>query len=120
MARLPIREWCDALGIAQAALATRAGMTPAVISDYARGRRNPTLRSLEALARAIGRAPWEFLRGPLPGEGLPTEEEARAENVEWFQRLTPSQRARAAEGSRRFAQRARAYARSLGSTRARR
>jgi len=118
--KLPIRDWCDALGISQAALARRAGMTAAVVSDYARGRRNPTLRSIAALARALARAPWEFLRGPLPGEGLPTEDEARAANLSWFRRLTPSQRVRAAETSRRLALRAEAFARKRGGDRARR
>jgi len=112
--RLPIREWCDALGMTQTALARRAGITAAVISDYARGRRNPTLRSIAALARALERAPWEFLRGPLPGEGLPSEDEARAANLSWFRRLTPSQKARAAETSRRLVQRATAFARKRG------
>jgi transcriptional regulator with XRE-family HTH domain len=112
MTGLPIREWCDALGISQAALARKAGMAPAVLSDYARGRRNPTLRSIEAIARALGRLPWELLRGPLPGEGLPTEEEARVANLSWFQRLTPSQKARAVETSRRFTSRAQAFARA--------
>ncbi len=111
MVKLPIKDWCDALGITQGALARRAGITASVVSDYARGRRNPTLKSLAALARALGRARWEFLRGPLPGEGLPTEDEARAANLAWFRKLTPSQKARAAETSRKMALRASAFAR---------
>jgi transcriptional regulator with XRE-family HTH domain len=120
MVKLPIPDWCDTLGITQAALARRAGITASVVSDYVRGRRNPTLKSLSALARALGRTPWEFLRGPLPGEGLPTEDEARAANLAWFRKLTPSQKARAAETSRKMALRASAFAREHGGRRARR
>lgn len=120
MTKLPITDWCDALGITQLALARKAGITGSVVSDYARGRRNPTLKSLSALAKAIGRTPWEFLRGPLPGEGLPTEDESRAANLEWFRKLTPSQKARAAETSRKMALRASAFAGAHGGSRARR
>jgi transcriptional regulator with XRE-family HTH domain len=119
MTKLPVREWCDALGMTQAALGRRAGMDPAVISDYARGLRNPTLQTIAALARAIDREPWEFVRGPLPGEGLPSEQEAREENIAWFRRLTPTQKARAAESSRRFARRALQFARARKPPRAR-
>jgi transcriptional regulator with XRE-family HTH domain len=119
VAKLPIREWCDALGTTQAALGRRAGLAPAVISDYVRGHRNPTLQTIEALARAIDRQAWEFLRGPLPGEGLPSEAEARQQNIDWFRRLPPSRKARAAESSRRFARRAMEFARSRGLARAR-
>ena len=120
MLKLPIQDWCDALGITQAALARRAGITPSVISDYARGRRNPTVKSLAVLARALARQPWEFLRGPLPGEGLPTEAEAREANLAWFRKLTPSQKARAAETSRKMALRASTFAREHGGRSARR
>ncbi len=119
MAKLPIPEWCDALGITQGALARRAGVTASVVSDYSRGRRNPTLQTIAALARAVRRTPWEFLRGPLPGEGLPTEDEARAANLAWFRRMTPSQKAHAAETSRRMALRASAFARKQGGDSAR-
>jgi transcriptional regulator with XRE-family HTH domain len=118
MLKLPIQDWCDALGIAQGALARRAGITASVISDYAHGRRNPTVRSLAALAKALDREPWEFLRGPLPGEGLPTEDQARAANIEWFKRLTPSQKARASETGRTMALRASAFAHARGGRRA--
>jgi len=120
MTKLPIPEWCDALGLTQAALARKSGISAAEVSDYARARRNPTLKTITVLAQALGRAPWEFLRGPLPGEGLPSEDEARAANVAWFRRLTPSQKARAAATSRKMALRAQAYAREHGGHRARR
>ena len=120
MVKLPITDWCDALGVTQLALARKAGMAASVVSDYARGRRNPTLKSLAALAKALGRTPWEFLRGPLPGEGLPTEDESRAANLAWFRKLTPSQKTRASESSRKLALRAAAFARANGSRRARR
>ena len=116
MVKLPIQDWCDALGISQTALARRAGVTTPVISDYSRGRRNPTLKSLAALAKAIGREPWEFLRGPVPGEGLPTEDESRAANLAWFR----TQKAHASETSRKMVLRASAFAREHGGRRARR
>lgn len=112
MTKLPIAEWCDALGMTQQALARRAGLTASVVSDLARGRRNPTLKTITAIAHALERTPWEFLRGPRPGEGLPTEDEARAANLAWFRRLTPSQKARAAESSRKMALRVGAIARA--------
>jgi transcriptional regulator with XRE-family HTH domain len=112
MVNLAVQEWCDALGITQSVLARRAGLTTSVVSDYARGRRNPTLKSISALAKAIGREPWEFLRGPLPSEGLPTEVEAREANLQWFKKLTPSQKARAAETSRKMALRVSIFART--------
>jgi transcriptional regulator with XRE-family HTH domain len=99
---LPVQEWCDALGMTQATLARRARLGTAVVSDCAHGKRNPTLHTIAALANAVGREPWEFLRGPLPGEGLPTEDESRAANIAWFSRLTPSQKVRAAEQGRRL------------------
>lgn len=119
MVKLPIQDWCDAVGISQVAFARRAGITSSVLSDYSRGRRNPTLKSISALAKAIGRKPWEFLRGPLPGEGLPTEDESRAANLAWFRKLTPSQKARASETSRKMVLRASAFAREYGGRRAR-
>ena len=120
MTKLPITDWCDALGITQLALARKAGMTGSVVSDYARGLRNPTLKSLSALAKAIERTPWEFLRGPLPGEGLPTDDESRIANLEWFRKLTPSQKAQASATSRKMAIRASAFAKARGRGHARR
>ncbi len=107
MPRLPIAEWCAALGLAQSEWARRAGLPPPVLCDLARGRRNPTLRTVERLAAAIGRPPWEILRGPSPQEGLPSEEESRRGNLAWFSSLTPRQRVRAAEAAARFVRRTR-------------
>jgi hypothetical protein len=67
-----------------------------VLSDYAHGCRIPTLKSVSALAKALDRTPEEFLTGPLPGEGLPTADDARAANLAWFRKVSPSQKARAA------------------------
>ena len=71
------------------------------IAAYARGRRNPTLRSLAAIARALGIEVWELLRGPLPGQGLPDREAALRDNIRWFQRLGPSQKLRAQQAQQR-------------------
>lgn len=113
MVRIPVKDWCDALGITQMALSRRAGVTASAVSDYAHGRRNPTLKNLSALAKALDRTPEEFLRGPLPGEGLPSEDEARAANLAWFRKLSPSQKARAGESSRKMALRGMAFAQTL-------
>ena len=102
---LPIRAWCDALNLTQSDLARRAGLPAPVVSDYARGKRNPTLRTIEALAKALDRDPWEFLRGPKSGEGLPTEEESREQNLAWFSRLTPSQKERVSDLDREYLER---------------
>lgn len=107
MVRLPLKAWCDALGLSFAELSRRSGVAAPAVSDYARGKRNPTLRNIEALARALEIPAWKLLKGPDPGEGLPTEEESRRANVEWFSRLPPSQRLRAAEDASRFVARAR-------------
>ena len=104
MAIIPIRSWCKTLGVSQAVLGRVAGLTPAVVSDYARGRRNPTLRTIETLGRTLGREPWEILKGPAQ-EWLPTEEESRIQNVAWFSRLGPSQKIRAVESDREFRRR---------------
>lgn len=84
-----------------AAIAKRAGMALPQLSDYARGRRNPTLRTLTAIAQALDIEAWELLRGPLPGQGLPTRAEAIEENIRWFQGLGPSQKLRAAQAQAR-------------------
>ena len=104
MVSLPIQSWCKTLGLSQAALGRAVGLTPGVISDYARGRRNPTLRTIEALGRALGREPWEILKGPSQG-WLPTEQEARIQNLAWFSRFGPSEKIRAAESDRAFRKR---------------
>ncbi len=107
MVAIPVRSWCDVKGLTLTALARRAGIALPVVSDYARGKRNPTLRSLQALADVLNVPLWKFLKGPEPGEGLPSEEELRAQNLAWFGSLTPTQRLRAAEAHRRFVARVR-------------
>ena len=51
-----IREARLAAGLTQEELADRAGVTQSVISDYERGRRQPTLPNLERLIEATGRS----------------------------------------------------------------
>lgn len=43
-------------GLTQTELAVRAGISPSVVSDYERGRRQPTLPTLERLIQASGHA----------------------------------------------------------------
>ena len=51
---------------------------------------------------------------PHPGvrKGLPTEDEARRDNIIWFSRLTPSQKAIASEMDRGMVERARRFFRA--------
>jgi transcriptional regulator with XRE-family HTH domain len=113
MEKVPIHAWCDARGLSLTELARQAHLPLPAVSDYARGKRNPTLRSIAALASALEVPCWVLLRGPEPGEGLPSAQEARQANLDWFRSLTPSQRVRAAEANRRFAHRASLFARSF-------
>ena len=101
MLSVPLKAWSDALGISYTDLAARSGVALPQLSAYARGRRNPTLRSLAAIARALGIEVWELLRGPLPGQGLPDRGAALRDNIRWFQRLGPSQKLRAQQANRR-------------------
>lgn len=53
-------------GLQLAELAERAGITQAYLSDVERGRKLPTLVTLDALAAALGASPAKLLRGVYP------------------------------------------------------
>jgi transcriptional regulator with XRE-family HTH domain len=61
-------------GLSQAQLAERAGVSQSVVSDYERGRRDPTLTTLRRLVEATG----ERLRvdSALPASDLPPPRDA--------------------------------------------
>lgn len=49
-------------GLSQEELALEAGMKRSYLSDLERGTRNPTVRALGRIARALGVEPGELLR----------------------------------------------------------
>jgi len=51
-----------ARGLTQQELAGRLEMERSYLSELERGRRNPTVRVLGALAQALGVEPWELLK----------------------------------------------------------
>ncbi len=52
-----------AAGLTQEEVAERSGLSQQYISDLERGKRNPTVESLVALARAMRVEPRDFLAG---------------------------------------------------------
>ena len=57
-----VRQQREALGASQEEIAFRAGMNRAYLSDVERGARNPTVRVVGRLAKALGVDPSELLR----------------------------------------------------------
>jgi transcriptional regulator with XRE-family HTH domain len=57
-----VRELREQRGLSQEQLAERAGLHWTYVSGIERGRRNPGLNTLGALAKALGVTLWEFLR----------------------------------------------------------
>ena len=58
-----IRRLREKKGLSQRALATRAGLDPTYISGIERAVRNPSLKSIESLARGLGCSMAETCRG---------------------------------------------------------
>ena len=56
-----VRQLSIAAGLTQTALAKRSGMNRAYLSRLESGRRNPTLATLERLAKALEAMPRSFL-----------------------------------------------------------
>lgn len=61
---LAIRNWRKSLGISQEELAWRAQLHRTYISDIERGERNPSLQTIEKLAKAL-KLPFSTLFQPL-------------------------------------------------------
>lgn len=51
---LRIKEECEDLNISQRDLAERSGLTEASISRYFNDQRNPNIKNVEAMAKALG------------------------------------------------------------------
>lgn len=64
--RRNVRIRMNALGVTQAALATRLDVTPSFVSQMLSGHRNPGLDSLEDFAKALEIEAAELLRENLP------------------------------------------------------
>jgi transcriptional regulator with XRE-family HTH domain len=58
-----LRAAREAQGLSQEALAQRAGMDPAEIRRLEAARRDPGIRVLTRISRALGSTPSEILRG---------------------------------------------------------
>jgi transcriptional regulator with XRE-family HTH domain len=56
-----VRQWPIAAGLTQTAVAKRSGMNSSYLSHLESGRRNPTLATLERLAKILNVAPGSFL-----------------------------------------------------------
>jgi DNA-binding XRE family transcriptional regulator len=56
-----VRQWRIATGLTQTAVAKRSGMNRSYLSHLESGRRNPTLATLERLAKILNVAPGYFL-----------------------------------------------------------
>ena len=72
LADLPatIKARCKALGIKQAELSRRSGLTEAAISRYLSGDRQPTLEAGAALARALDMSVDQLLGGITSTDGV--------------------------------------------------
>lgn len=57
-----VREARSSAGLTQEALAARAGLHRTYVSLLERGRRSPTIATLDAVARALGLESAEFFR----------------------------------------------------------
>jgi DNA-binding XRE family transcriptional regulator len=56
-----VRQWRIAAGLTQTSAAKRSGMNRSYLSHLESGRRNPTLATLERLAKILNVAPGYFL-----------------------------------------------------------
>jgi transcriptional regulator with XRE-family HTH domain len=57
-----VRHWRIAAGLTQTAVAKRSGMNRSYLSHLESGRRNPTLATLERLAKILNVTPRCFLK----------------------------------------------------------
>ena len=86
-----VRRLMQARGDSQAALAQRAGVSQRAIGDlmtYGRGHfKNPTMRTVDAIAGAYSIAPWALLLQNLPAESSVLE--SASDLLDTFMRLSP-------------------------------
>jgi transcriptional regulator with XRE-family HTH domain len=57
-----VREWRKRRGLSQEELALETGMKRSYVSDVERGTRNPSVKALERLARALQIDPVELVK----------------------------------------------------------
>ena len=57
-----VREWRKRRGLSQEELALETGMKRSYVSDVERGTRNPSVKALERLARALQVDPVELVK----------------------------------------------------------
>ena len=57
-----VREWRKRRGLSQEELALESGMRRSYVSDVERGTRNPSVKALERLARALQVDPVELVK----------------------------------------------------------
>jgi transcriptional regulator with XRE-family HTH domain len=60
-----VREQRKRRGLSQEQLALETEMKRSYVSDLERGTRNPSVRAVERLARALSVEPWELLQPPI-------------------------------------------------------
>jgi transcriptional regulator with XRE-family HTH domain len=70
--RRNVRERMDALGLSQAALASKLKVTPSFVSQMLSGHRNPGLDSLEDFAKALEIDAPELIRNGREKKSRPT------------------------------------------------
>jgi transcriptional regulator with XRE-family HTH domain len=59
-----VREHRKRRGLSQEQLALETEMKRSYVSDLERGTRNPSVRAVERLAKALSVEPWELLQPP--------------------------------------------------------
>src|SRR4051812_45794241 len=85
-----------AKGMTQAAVAEAVGASPAAVSAWCSGRKRPSAKNIEALARILDVAGgWlQFGDGPPPTVNPALERSRYADAVLWYHRTAPPDRGR--------------------------
>src|SRR4051812_32916615 len=85
-----------AKGLTQAAVADAVAASPAAVSAWCSGRKNPTAKNIEALADVLNvSAAWlQFGDGASPAADPALERSAYRESVIWYHRAAPPDRGR--------------------------
>jgi len=88
--RLCIEEICERYGISMNQLSDQCGIDQPALSDYNRGKRNPTLNTIDRIASSIG----------VPIHDLIPDRNDVDRDVEWFLQFSVEERLRMAERDR--------------------
>lgn len=92
--RLRIQELCKKYDLNISELAERCGVAQPALSDYNRGKRNPTLDTIAKIA-----GPFD-----VPARELIDEPDEIDRNIKWFSRFSPKERLMIAERDTRETQ----------------